>query len=128
MRSKRWQTHFAYMALLAMLLLSFAPSVSRYIASVRADSNSTWAEMCTMTGLKLVKVSDFASPQTPKPKSMGDDCVYCPLAASIAPLLLLIVVMFPRIASALAGVIRQTVHHRFLYPIGLGSRGPPFVL
>ncbi len=128
MRNHRFLTLFARMALLAMLLLVFAPSISRSIASNNADSGSGWVEMCTATGLKMVSLADFGKGELPKPTQMGQDCAYCPLAASIAPLLLLIALVFPLIADHVVSLARQTVLRVFLYPSGLGSRGPPVLL
>jgi hypothetical protein len=128
MRNRGFQTFFARMALLAMLLLVFAPSVSRWIASNNADSGSNWVEMCTATGLKIVNLADFGKSELPKPTQMGQDCAYCPLAASVAPLLLLIALIFPLIAENAITIARQTVLRVFLYPSGLGSRGPPVLL
>lgn len=128
MRNRRFQTLFARMALLAMLLLVFAPSVSRWVAGNNAASGSSWVEMCTATGLKMVNLADFVKGELPKPMPMGQDCDYCPLAASIAPLLLLIALVFPLIADHVVSLARQIVLRIFSYPSGLGSRGPPILL
>jgi hypothetical protein len=129
MRNRRFQIFFTRMALFAMLLLVFAPSVSRWIASNSEVSGSSWVEMCTVSGLKLVNIADFGKGETPtKTMPMGQDCAYCPLAASIASLLLLIALIFPLIAEHAVTVARQTLIRVFLYPSGLGSRGPPVLL
>lgn len=116
------------MALLAMFLLVLAPNISRWMASKNNGLDSNWAELCTATGLKLVKLSDFGKGEMPKPMPMGPDCAYCPLAASIAPLLLLIALVFPRVAQRIVSTFGQTIVRVFLYPRGLGSRGPPLAL
>jgi Protein of unknown function (DUF2946) len=128
MYSKQWQTGFARLALLAMLVLAFAPSVSRWIASNSSEVNATRAEICTITGLKLVKVSDFGDSQMPKPMPMGQDCAYCPLASLVLPILLLIALIFPRRVDKIIRDAAQLSPRKFLYPSGLGSRGPPVFL
>lgn len=116
------------MALLAMLLMVAAPSISRSIASNNADSGSGWVEMCTMTGLKLVSLADFGKSEVPKPMPMGQDCAYCPLSASIAPLLLLVALIFTLVTQSTVAAVTQTILRGYFYPSGLGSRGPPILL
>jgi hypothetical protein len=128
MYSKRWQIRLAYLALLAMMVLAFAPSLSRWIVSHDAAPDTAWAEICTITGLKLVKVSDFGDSQIPQPMPMGQDCALCLLASLVLPILLLIALIFPRRIEKIICDAGQLSPRKFLYPSGLGSRGPPVFL
>jgi hypothetical protein len=126
MRNARLQRYLAYIALVAILLMAFAPSISRWLIS--DNVNAAWTEICTVSGMKLVQVSDFNQVASPEPMPMGQDCAYCPLATSIASFLLFIAIIFPRISERYTSRAQRAIHRVFLYPSGLGSRGPPIIL
>jgi hypothetical protein len=126
MRNSRLQRYLANVALVAMLLLAFAPSVSRWLVS--NNTNSAWTEICTVSGMKLVQISDFNQAALPEPMPMGQDCAYCPLATSIAAMFILIAIIFPRISERFISHSQHAIDRVFLYPSGLGSRGPPINL
>jgi Protein of unknown function (DUF2946) len=126
MRNSRLQRYLANVALVAMLLLAFAPSLSRWLVSNNADA--AWTEICTISGMKLVQISDFNQAALPEPMPMGQDCAYCPLATTIAALLIAIAIIFPRISERFISHSQHIIHRTFLYPSGLGSRGPPIIL
>jgi len=74
----------SFIALLAMVMLALAPTVSKVIAAERIDSNLV--EVCTTEGIKWVSVSDASqhvlSGHDPTPSSLHDhdgDCPYCNL-------------------------------------------------
>lgn len=71
-------------ALLAMVVLALAPTVSKVIASERADPNLV--EVCTAEGAKWVDTSEprqaggFGHGHSPSPMHVhGGDCPYCSL-------------------------------------------------
>lgn len=122
----------ARLALLAVLLLAFAPSVSRVLASVSTPSLGGWMEMCTTAGLKWVDTSEQSlvkkSPLPDGGMPIGADCAYCLLAASLPIILLFLNLVFPRlragkIALPYAPRRRMVVNRR-----GLGGQGPPILL
>jgi len=119
------------LALIALLLVVFAPSVSRTLAAGTSQLLAGWSQLCTSTGLQLLP-SEGSSPlgKSTMPMGMpaGADCAYCPLAASL-PLLLLC------LAFALVVHAPWTPHSRpsprlrqAARVCGLGSRGPPILL
>ena len=74
----------SFIALLAMVMLALAPTVSKVIAAERIDSNLV--EVCTTEGIKWVSVSEASqhvlSGHEPTPSSWhdhGGDCPYCNL-------------------------------------------------
>lgn len=107
------------LALLAMLLLSFAPSVNRLLAAPGAG----WVQLCTVSGLK--QVWQQGTP-LPSPHRQDDgDCAYCPLlGAMLGTSVLLLTVGAERRAlarsqPALCPLV--VAGHRG----SLGARGPP---
>ena len=121
-----------------MLLLLSLPTVGRVLAGASSDSSGTWAQICTMAGLKLVKIAPDGgstslvpgSPDTPAPKHLmpGEDCAYCPMLAGLA--MLLVWTLFAPLHSPQRALpaSRRTPLRDFLHPSGLGSRGPPIAL
>jgi hypothetical protein len=110
-----------YPALAAMLLLSFAPTISRLLAA--SSSPSGWVQLCTMSGLKPVWLNGAPLP-TPDHSDDGD-CAYCPLLGAM----LGTVFVFWLAAAKQRVAPRQT---RFPTPSiasrihgSLGARGPP---
>ena len=123
------------LALVAMLLFLLVPTTGRLRHSDHhPSSDGAWAQLCTIAGLKLVKLAPVdADPLPPGPTGDGDmpmqvDCAYCPVLNAMAALLLCVVLAFPRLAlrpwpSKAAEPTRRRWH-----PSGLGSRGPPIAL
>lgn len=138
MRHPRFQLRMSLLALAAVLLLVLVPTVGRLLsASTSGADDGLWAQMCTMAGLKLVKLApDAVNPLTPKPAPLpsgGDDaslhdCAYCPLLNAVAVLVLWVVFAFPQIVVSLRPWRRAPVRFSRGHPCGLGSRGPPLVL
>ncbi|MGA1253545.1 MAG: DUF2946 domain-containing protein [Burkholderiaceae bacterium] len=74
----------SFLALITILVLAFAPPVSRFVAAERADASL--AEVCTAEGMKWVAVSGVSQfdsgSQDKTPISAHDhsgDCPYCSL-------------------------------------------------
>ena len=138
-RHPTFQRRMAQLALLAMLLLALMPTVHRLLAERAAPASpgagAGWVELCTATGMKLVKlgagVADPAADADLAPAgnhasdaSLGD-CAYCPLlqATLAVALALLLVARLRHQSEALPW--RRAWHANAPYPCGLGSRGPP---
>lgn len=115
---------------MAMLLMALAPAVSRWLAS-DAGGSSGWSALCTMAGLKWVKVPPSADDPAPASPSLagGMDCAYCVLLASLPLALLALSLWFPWLAARRGPLpwrvprLRIVVNRR-----GIGSRGPPLAL
>jgi hypothetical protein len=129
----------SHLALVAVLLLLAVPTVGRVLSGSGAASEGIWTQMCTMAGLKLVKIipgdlAPIGSQSTPDLGSGGDgsmpgsDCAYCPLLGAMVALALWIVFGLPAGARQ-DGVPRaDSPLTAFRHPSGLGSRGPPIEL
>jgi hypothetical protein len=114
-----------YPALAAMLLLSFAPSVSRLLAAPGAapGAGPGWVQLCTMTGLKQVWFDGASLPS--KDDHGGDDCGYCPLLGAMAAAVV-VFWLFPadrRDTSPRRPLVARWIPGPILG--GLGARGPP---
>jgi len=119
------------LALAAVLLLVLVPTASRVLSAGAAPSGA-WAQMCTVAGLKLVKLAPAAadaSAGVPAPGS-GDgaakpDCAYCPLAQALAVCVSWIVLALPRGPVRVPAWPGLRIRSGRGHPCGLGSRGPP---
>jgi len=126
----RWMT---LLALAAMLLLLSLPTVGRALSGASADSQGAWAQICTMAGLKLVKLAPGGDtnplgPPAPKPMMPGEECAYCPVLAGLAMLLVWTLLAPLQSPRHQAPPTRKAPLRDFLHPSGLGSRGPPIAL
>ncbi len=87
------------LALIALLLLAFAPSISRVLASGTGEVLAGWSQLCTSMGLKTVRSGDSGSlagaPASQLPAGSGQYCDYCPLAAALPMVLLALVFLLP---------------------------------
>lgn len=138
MRHSPFHRRMSLLALAAMLLLLLMPTVGRLLAGASgARDGGVWTQMCTMAGLKLVKVSagdaNPLDPVLPKPQPGGDlpmqDCAYCPLLNSLVALVLCVVFAFAPSARPRQVPTRRTPPPwARWHPCGLGSRGPPLAL
>jgi hypothetical protein len=75
------------LALVAMVMVVFAPTISKVVAAERVDSNLV--EVCTVEGMRWVSVSGIqltdssAHPQEPSSlHDHGGDCPYCNLQST----------------------------------------------
>lgn len=124
MPSPAFQRLFLHLALLATTLLAVVPTAGRLLGG---DGAGNWVALCTATGLTLVDLDalDAAKPGSEPGRShSAEDCAYCPLGASQLPIAAL---RWPGLTDAPGRrplpVERTDPGH--VYPLGLGSRGPP---
>jgi hypothetical protein len=124
------------LALAAMLLLLLVPTVGRVLSARSDASDGVWTQMCTMAGLKLVKLTPGdANPVGPDPakpspagNGMADDCAYCPVLNALVALVLWAVFAFPAAPTRQLPPARAPLPRTRWHPSGLGSRGPPIAL
>ena len=123
-RSPAFQRPMRALALAAVLLLALMPSVARLLSQrVDTGAHAGWVELCTMTGLKLVKL-DPATPDSGKAEH-GGDCDYCPLLHSLAAPGALPKLMLAAQKPQRSPELRTPQQRPDMPAIGLGSRGPP---
>ncbi|HEY5850919.1 MAG TPA: DUF2946 family protein [Lysobacter sp.] len=136
MRAPAFHRRMSLLALAAMLLLLLVPTVGRLLAGTSsARDGGVWTQMCTMAGLKLVKVpAADANPLDPiKPAPGGElpmqDCAYCPVLNSLVALVLCVVFAVAATSrQPQAPSRRPPLPRTRWHPCGLGSRGPPLAL
>jgi hypothetical protein len=128
-RSAAFQRPMRALSLAAVMLLALMPSVGRLQASrVDAGAHAGWVELCTLAGLKLVKVEPAppTAPDSGTPAHSGD-CDYCPLLSALAtptaPPSMALASLPPVPAPAMRAPQREVP----VPAIGLGSRGPPAI-
>jgi len=116
-----------HLALLAMVLLTSAPTISRLLGAGPVFAAERWVELCTGHGLAKVQLPGQPAPSPAQPAD--HDCAYCPLLSSLSgPPAPLAPVLLPLAHSdAPPALVSAT---RAANPIhrGLGSRGPPSTL
>lgn len=109
------------LALLAALLLAFAPSISR----VSLPFGGQVAEaLCTSEGLKSVELP--LDGRAPGGQASHADCGYCALLESTPPAIPSLAMSVPSLSPAMRAIAKLTAPHlaKFNLP-ALGSRGPP---
>lgn len=118
------------LAFIAVLLMAFAPAVSRWAkGDALQQLMPGLTGVCTAAGLKSVDVAawlDGAS-KAPAPghSAMDADCAYCTLLAGTVLLLLTLALLLPRIpANPIPSSLSLPFRSSSVFP-GLGSRGPP---
>ena len=119
------------LALLAALLMAFAPSVTRWVASAGTQVLAGWTELCTTEGIQWVDTraeSPVGKSPLPDGTPMGPDCAYCTLAAALPLLLLAIALLFPRLAGDAITSVVTLPRAKRLRLRGLGGQGPPVLL
>ena len=131
LRSTRFQHWMARLALAAILLLSVMPSVSRWLESTAPRLPDAVLAMCTVDGLAMQPASllgDAGKPPAPTGAMPDDYCGYCPLLASLTPLLLAVVMLLPPLRRVLLPAWAQPALRAVPLLRGLGARGPPILL
>lgn len=132
LRSRRFQHWMARLALAAVLLVSAMPTVSRWLESRAPELPATVLAMCTMEGLAMKPaglLDDAGKAPAPAGTMPGDVCAYCPLLASLAPLLLAaLAILLPALPRALLPAWRLPPSSVPPLLRGLGARGPPILL
>ncbi len=122
------------LALLAALLMAFAPSVTRWVASAGTQVLAGWSELCTTAGIKWVDTraesatSPLGKAPSPADMPMDADCAYCVLAAALPLLLLCIALLFPRLSGDVLVRVPAPPRRPRLRLRGLGGQGPPVLL
>jgi hypothetical protein len=113
------------LSLLAVLFLLVMPLAARQLAA-RAQESGSWAELCTIAGLKLVKL-DAGVPVAPGSGMQhgGGDCDYCPLLHSLAAPAPPPAMALASLPPAAAPAMRAAQRFETTPLVGLGSRGPP---
>ena len=112
------------LSLLAVLFLLVMPLAARQMAP-RVQANGGWVELCTLAGLKLVKL-DPAAPAPPQGGNPhGGDCDYCPLLHSLAAPAAQAPLLLSELPQAPAPDLREAQFLPDANFVGLGSRGPP---
>lgn len=118
------------LALLATLLMAFAPSVTRWVGTSGPQVLAGWTELCTTDGMKWVDTR-VASPSKKSPPAgmpAGADCAYCTLAVALPVLLLCLALLFPRHAADVMARVVALPRVDRLRLRGLGGQGPPVLL
>lgn len=124
------------LALLAALLMAFAPSVTRWVTATGSQVLAGWTELCTTDGIKWVDTrtespvakAPFGKVPSPAGMTMGADCAYCTLSAALPLLLLCIALLFPRVSGGLPVGRPALPRVKRLRLRGLGGQGPPVLL
>jgi hypothetical protein len=119
------------LALLAALLMAFAPSVTRWVSDTGSQVLAGWTELCTTGGIKWVDTragSPMEESPAPAGMPMGAECAYCMLAAALPLLLLCIALLFPRLSGDVIASVVTLPRTRRLRLRGLGGQGPPVLL
>lgn len=74
------QRPFAWIALVAVLAMALAPTLSHALAFVRGDAG-VWAEVCTPQGMRLVVVDAASAVSEPAPVRADAHIEHCPFCA-----------------------------------------------
>lgn len=142
LRSSRFLFWMARLALLAVLLLALMPTVSRWMqgrtlaqstptvaADVAAGGMHDMHDMHSMHGMHgHADPSASGAPPMPMGGDHGDACAYCPLLASLAPVLLALILLLPLRPQGRLPVASAQPARAFPRLRGLGARGPPILL
>ena len=143
LRNRTFQRSLSRLAFLAVLLMAFAPAISRWAkGDALQQLMPGLTGICTAAGLKSVDVAawlgdgsfstsiDSGTIKVPAsdPSGMGADCAYCTLLAGTALLLVTLALLFPRVlANLVPASLPLSFRSSSVFP-GLGSRGPPLAL
>ena len=126
MTRARLHRAMAALALLAMLLLTVVPTLSRLQAPAMTGAENAALLMPMHAGMGSMAMPERAHPGVPAlPEGMNPDCQYCPLLTAMTIVVVVLVSAFLRLAPAIVPARRDAPRRSFEYPRGLGSRGPP---
>ena len=132
LRNARFRHWMARLALAAVLLVAVMPTVSRWLESRAQGLPDAVLAMCTLDGLamKPARLLDDAGKAPAPSGAMSDEvCAYCPLLASLAPLVLAVLAfLLPAQPRALLPSGARPMPHAPPRLRGLGARGPPILL
>lgn len=109
------------LALLAALLLAFAPSIGRISSPFGVQVAEA---LCTSEGLKSVELP--LDGRSTGGQASHADCGYCALLETTPPAIPSLAISVPGLSPAMRAVAKLTAPHlaKFNLP-ALGSRGPP---
>lgn len=115
----------AWLAMLAMLVGTLAPTVAQAVVSAR-DDGSGWLQVCSASGMVWVR-ADGAAPDSADGKSLADAPRHCPWcnphgATGLPPAPPALVLLSPRDAVPAVQVVSADVQRE--WP-GARSRAPP---
>lgn len=127
MRNRLFQFRMTLLALAAILLLALLPTLGRLAQAGQGAAAGAWTQLCTMSGMKLVKLPPFSigQPAAPAPDRGGSDCDYCPLLSMLTLAVAALVLALLGFAPVTPAPRRIRPPQIRLHPSGLGSRGPP---
>lgn len=135
LRSPRFLAGMVRLALAAILLMAVMPTVSRWLASSMPTEAAPTHDMAGMAGMMVEShhhhagnVPAPAPAPSPHEGMQHDVCAYCPLLASLAPILLLALVLLPPSRQLRLPLLRDFAPHTTPLLLGLGARGPPISL
>jgi len=113
-----------WLALIAVLALALAPTVSRALAF--ANGGSTWTEVCTPLGLKLQAVADTGDEAPAAHVGQLEHCGFCGLFTGAAPLPVTASPTLPAVAAAeaLPALLLQAPRTSFAW-LSAQPRAPP---
>ena len=103
MRGRAFRSRMNLLALVAISLLALLPTFGR-LAQIRQGATAdAWTQMCTVAGLKLVKLPAGTTGQSDPPSSAIDracmDCSYCPLLSTLTAAVVALVLSLLSFAS-----------------------------
>ncbi len=132
LRSPRFAFWMGRFALVAILLLAVMPTVTRWLASGEARGTAAMAPM-RHSGDGAMRMPGHLMPgadKTPAPAGAmhHGGCAYCPLLASLLPILLILTLRLLRQPHASARPPRAVAPRAWPLLRGLGARGPPILL
>ena len=78
--------------------------------------------------MQHMPASHMGAPPMPMGGDHGDACAYCPLLASLAPVLLALILLLPLRPQGRLPVASAQPARAFPRLRGLGARGPPILL
>lgn len=122
----------AVLALVAVLLASVVPTISRVMASAASKGGPILMEMCTVAGIKLMDVAPFLDEGDPRPAEpappMAPVCDYCVLATPVLVVLALLLALLAWAPGAPAARVFSAASKPLRNLRGLGSQAPPCLL
>lgn len=122
---RRLRVRLLWLATLAILFGSLAPSLSAALAS---SPRQAWAEICTSTGVKLIAIDAGDSPEEHNSSHTGVHCPYCRLQQdlpAIAHAASVLVLLNSAVRRVPAYVTVAPPRLAILWPAH-HSRAPPF--
>lgn len=132
MRNRTFQHRMNLLALVAILLLALLPTFGRLAQASQGAVTDAWTQMCTVAGMKLVKLPAWAAraltqpdAPAPRPDHAGMDCDYCPLLSTLTAAVVALVLALLEFASSVLPLRGRQRPRIAFHPTGLGSRGPP---